>query len=125
MARKPPATTATAPRTTKSRTGKPALVVPAKPHRNGTTHASAPAKSTANFATDAWPYAPALETVNVDIAASYGHFIGGKFAPSIGGGTFPTGAARIGVEGGKPFDTFWKGGDGLIGSTSRKRKDCL
>ena len=51
---------------------------------------SAPARSIANFATDAWPYAPAPETVKVDIAANYGHFIGGKFAASVGGGRFAT-----------------------------------
>ncbi len=52
--------------------------------------AERPSKTAPNFATDAWPYAPAPETVKVDIAPHYGHFIGGKFTDSAGTGRFAT-----------------------------------
>lgn len=47
-------------------------------------------KPLVDFTADPWPYAPAPETVKVDIAASYGHFIGGTFAPASSGGRFVT-----------------------------------
>ncbi len=50
----------------------------------------AASKPLVDFAADPWPYAPAPETVKVDIAASYGHFIGGTFAPASSGGRFTT-----------------------------------
>jgi len=47
-------------------------------------------KPLVDFTADPWPYAPAPETVKVDIAASYGHFIGGTFTPASSGGRFVT-----------------------------------
>ena len=37
-----------------------------------------------------WEYAPAPESIKVEIAPSYGHFIGGAFVPSKGGKRFKT-----------------------------------
>jgi len=37
-----------------------------------------------------WEYAPAPESIKVEIAPTYGHFINGAFVPSKGGKRFPT-----------------------------------
>jgi aldehyde dehydrogenase (NAD+) len=75
----------------------------AKAGSNGVHSGNGAAKAAQRTATKAAPratagarlgallqYAPAPETVKVTIAPTYGHFIGGAFAPSSGGETFAT-----------------------------------
>ncbi len=49
-------------------------------------HINAPTKSTSK----GWDYAPAPESVKVDIKPSYGHFINGRFVEPSDGARFPT-----------------------------------
>jgi aldehyde dehydrogenase (NAD+) len=67
-------------------TSHPGIGTPKSPHANGTTHTPKPASAFAG----GLDYAPAPETVKVEIKSHYTHFINGRFADARKGSHFPT-----------------------------------
>jgi len=82
------------------------------------------APSRLDFATELtrWEYAAAPETAQVEIAARYGHFIGGEFvAPAGGGGHF----ASINPATEQPLCEVAQGSDADVDAAVRAARDAL
>jgi aldehyde dehydrogenase (NAD+) len=78
--------------------------------------AAAPREPAALDFGSAWEYAPAPETVKVQIAGRYGHFIGGEFVPPRGrGGYFET----INPANEKPLAEVAQGGEADVDAAVR------
>ncbi len=88
-------------------------------HANGTS-AAGPGRAPALEFASAWEYAPAPESAKVEIAPSYGHFIGGRFVEAIKGATLET----INPANERPLSVFARGTAEDVDAAVRAARDA-